>query len=131
MAPSAPSTLPPGASPSTRLPVAAVADLISVVVFVLLGRRAHDEGTVLTGTLTVAWPFLTGTALGWAGVLVRRVHPASMRAGVAIVVATVAVGMTLRHLTGGGVQASFIAVASTFLALFLLGWRALAARRRA
>lgn len=112
------------------MPVAAAADLISVVIFVLLGRRAHDEGTVLTGTLSVAWPFLTGTALGWAGVLARRGHPASLRAGLAIVVATVAVGMTLRHLTGGGVQASFIAVATTFLALFLLGWRALAARRR-
>ncbi|MBL8928916.1 MAG: DUF3054 domain-containing protein [Kineosporiaceae bacterium] len=109
--------------------MAAAADLISVVVFVLLGRRAHDEGTVLTGTLTVAWPFLTGTVLGWAVVLLRRAHPATIRSGLAILLGTVAVGMTLRHLTGGGVQASFVAVATTFLALFLLGWRALAARR--
>jgi hypothetical protein len=32
--------------------------------------------------------------------------------------------MTLRLLTGAGVQLSFIVVASCVLALFLIGWRA-------
>jgi hypothetical protein len=32
--------------------------------------------------------------------------------------------MTLRVLTGGGVQLSFIVVASCVLALFIIGWRA-------
>lgn len=109
--------------------VAATADLIGVLVFVVLGRRAHDEGSVLLGTAATAWPFLAGAATGWAALLAsRRLPPASVRGGIAIVLATVAVGMTLRHLTGGGVQASFVAVATTVLAVFLVGWRAIAGR---
>jgi len=112
------------------LGVGAAADLIAVLLFVILGRRAHDEGSVITGTAATAWPFLAGTATGWVVLLSRRVGPASVRGGIAIVLATVAVGMTLRHLTGGGVQASFVAVATTVLGVLLLGWRALAGRRR-
>jgi hypothetical protein len=105
--------------------VAATADLIAVLVFVVLGRRAHDEGPLLLGTAATAWPFLAGAATGWMALLAsRRVAPASVRGGIAIV----AVGMTLRHLTGGGVQASFVAVATTVLAVFLLGWRVIAGR---
>jgi Protein of unknown function (DUF3054) len=37
---------------------------------------------------------------------------------------TVIGGMTLRVLTGAGVQLSFVVVASIVLALFILGWRA-------
>jgi len=37
---------------------------------------------------------------------------------------TVIGGMALRVLTGAGVQLSFIIVASIFLAVFLIGWRA-------
>lgn len=120
-----------------REPLALGADLLAVLLFVVLGRRTHDEDTgvdILTGTAVTAWPFLTGTALGWAVVQLaartgRDVHPASLRGGLAVLVATVSVGMTLRRLTGGGVQASFVAVATTVLALLLLGWRAAAARR--
>ncbi len=113
------------------------ADLLAVLVFVVLGRRTHDGDTgvqVLTGSAATAWPFLAGTAVGWAVLQLagRAGHgpePTSLRGGLTVLVATVSVGMTLRRLAGGGVQASFVAVATTMLALFLLGWRALAARR--
>ena len=39
---------------------------------------------------------------------------------------TVVGGMLLRAATGGGVQLSFVLVAATVLAVFLLGWRLLA-----
>ncbi len=109
-------------------PRALAADLVAVLVFVLFGRRAHDSGSVILGTLATAWPFLTGAGVGWLVVLGRRLAPAGLPAGAVVAVATVALGMTLRHLTGGGVQPSFVLVASTFVALFLLGWRLVAAR---
>jgi hypothetical protein len=109
-----------------------VADALAVVLFVLLGRRAHDEGSVLSGTAATAWPFLTGAAAGWVLVLLARRWPVtSIRGGLVVVAATVVLGMSLRHLAGRGVQPSFVAVATTFLALFLLGWRALVSRRAA
>ncbi len=40
-------------------------DVLCVLVFCALGRRSHDEGLNITGVATTAWPFLTGTAIGW------------------------------------------------------------------
>jgi hypothetical protein len=54
--------------------------------------------------------------------------------GLTVWLCTVVVGMLLRRLTGAGVAASFVVVASTVTAVVLLGWRAaagLALRRRA
>jgi hypothetical protein len=120
------------AVPERLSPLAAGADLVAVLLFVVLGRRAHDEGSAVVGTLEVAWPFLTGTALGWAVlVLTGRPAPTSVRGGLVVLVATVVVGMALRRVTGGGVQVSFVVVATTVLALLLTGWRLLAARRAA
>lgn len=118
------------ATGTVPIPLALGADLLAVLVFVVLGRRAHDEGSLVLGTASVAWPFLTGTALGWAVVVLsRRVRPTSVRGGLAVLAATVIVGMTLRRLAGGGVQVSFVVVATTVLALLLIGWRLVAARR--
>ena len=111
-----------------------VADASAVLLFVLLGRSSHQEGSVLAGTAATAWPFLAGTAAGWLLLLAggRRpggpLPPRSVRAGAVVLGATVAVGMAVRHLAGGGTTASFVVVATVFLAVFLLGWRAVAGR---
>ena len=118
---------------STARGTAPIADVVAVLIFTLLGRRAHDRAEVLLGLLGTAWPFLTGLAVGWVALLVLRLDPLRRTAGALLAVTTVALGMTLRHLAGGGVQPSFVLVATTFLGLFLIGWRALAvlvARRR-
>jgi hypothetical protein len=110
------------------------ADLLAVLVFVLLGRRSHDEGSALAGTVATAWPFVTGAAIGELVAVVARWPPESLTAGGIVTAGTVAVGMGLRRLAGGGTPVSFVVVATTFLALFLLGWRLgarLLARRRA
>jgi hypothetical protein len=112
--------------------MAIAADIVCVVVFCTIGRRSHAEGLTVEGIAHTAWPFLSGTLLGW--LLVRGwVRPlAVVPTGLTIWVATVIVGMLLRKASSQGVAISFVIVASIVTAVFLLGWRALAGvlRRR-
>lgn len=108
-------------------------DVIAVLVFCAVGRRSHDEGLNVTGVATTAWPFLTGTVVGWLVSRGWRQPTAVVPTGVTVWLCTVAVGMVLRKVSSAGVAASFVVVASAVTALFLLGWRAAAAlilRRR-
>lgn len=104
-------------------PLAVAADVACVLVFCAVGRRSHAEGITVSGLAETAWPFVTGTAVGW--LLARGWHrPTALSpTGLIVWVATVAVGMALRKLSGQGVAVSFIVVASTVTALLLLGWR--------
>lgn len=98
-------------------------DVLCILVFAIVGRTSHGETSDLRGVLTTVWPFLVGALAGVAlGRTWRR--PASLAAGVPVWVTTVAVGMTLRVLSGGSIQASFVVVAAVALGVFLLGWRA-------
>ncbi len=107
--------------------------MVAVLLFCALGRRSHDEGITLSGLATTAWPFLSGTALGWLVSRGWRRPTALWPTGVAVWISTVLVGMLLREATSAGVATSFVLVASTVTAVFLLGWRAvteLVTRRR-
>ncbi len=99
-------------------------DVIAVLVFCAAGRRSHDEGLSIPGVATTAWPFLTGTQLGWLASRAWRRPTAVVPTGVVVWAFTVVVGMVLRKATSAGVAASFIVVASTVTAVLLLGWRA-------
>ena len=111
-----------------RPPVAALLDVALVVVFAAVGRASHAESNPVVGALATAWPFLVGTAVGWVVVRVLRGRwPVDVGPGVTVWFSTVVFGMLLRHATGAGTAASFVVVASVVLAVFLLGWRALAA----
>jgi hypothetical protein len=121
---------PPAVRPVSD-PVAAAVDVAAVLLFVVLGRRSHDEGSAVVGTLTTAWPFVAGVGLGWAvraglarGSADSGWAGTSVRTGAVVLAGAVVGGMALRRLTGGGTPTSFVLVASSFLALFLLGWRA-------
>ncbi len=94
-----------------------------MLVFCALGRRSHDEGLNLTGIATTAWPFLTGTAVGWLAARGWRRPTAVAPTGVVVWLSTVVVGMVLRKATSAGVAASFVVVATAVTALLLLGWR--------
>ena len=108
--------------------VAALADAALVLLFVVLGRGSHNEGEALSGTLTVAAPFLIALATGWLLARAWR-HPLSTRTGFVVWLVTLTVGMILRHTVfDRGTAASFIVVAGVFTALFLVGWRAVAGR---
>jgi peptidoglycan/LPS O-acetylase OafA/YrhL len=112
----------------TRPAVLALAgDIVCVVVFCALGRRSHAEGLTLAGIADTAWPFLSGTALGWLISRGWRAPTAVVPTGVIVWLATVVVGMLLRKASSQGVAISFIIVASVVTALLLLGWRGIAA----
>lgn len=105
----------------------AVADVVLVVVFAAIGRASHQEADPVTGVLTTAWPFLAGAALGWLLVRAWRAPMRPWPTGVVVWVVTVAAGMLLRAVTGAGTAVAFVVVATITLAVFLLGWRSLAA----
>lgn len=112
-----------------RRGAALATDLLLVLIFVLIGRRSHDEENQISGLLVTFWPFAVGALLGWAASLGWRRPLALWPTGVAVWVSAVAVGMLLRIASGQGVQWSFVIVATVVLGVFLLGWRALVALR--
>ena len=101
-------------------------DVACVLVFCAIGRRSHDEGLNVAGIATTAWPFLSGTAVGWLASRAWRRPAAVYPTGVVVWLCTVALGMLLRKVTAAGVAGSFVVVASTVTAVLLLGWRAIA-----
>ncbi|MFE2956272.1 DUF3054 domain-containing protein [Nocardia tengchongensis] len=112
-----------------------VVDVALVLVFCAIGRRSHDEA-IAAGLLRTFWPFGTGLLLGWvisvAVAAGREGVSAAQRfdgravwpTGVIVWLSTLVGGMALRAVSGQGVALSFVIVAATFLALFLIGWRA-------
>jgi hypothetical protein len=118
---------------SRRGPAWLSADIMGVLLFCAVGRRSHDEGVNITGIASTAWPFLSGTVVGWLASRGWRRPTAVVPTGVTVWLCTVLVGMLLRKASSAGVGASFVVVASSVTAVLLLGWRAaveLALRRR-
>lgn len=111
-----------------RTVTAVVLDLCCVLAFVVIGRASHTEGETVAGLAKTAWPFLSGLLVGWAATRGWRRPAALVRTGIGIWLATVAVGMALRVVSGQGTAFTFVLVALVFLGLFLLGWRAVAHR---
>ena len=112
-----------------RSPVWLGIDVACVLVFCALGRRSHDEGLNVAGIATTAWPFFSGTTVGWLVSAAWRRPTNVYPTGLVVWLCTVAVGMLLRKATSVGVAASFVVVASSITALLLLGWRALVQSR--
>jgi hypothetical protein len=107
--------------------LAAVLDAVLVVVFAAVGRRSHAEGLDVAGIARTAAPFLGGAAVGWVvALLTLDAGPRSLVFGVVVLAATVVVGMLLRVVLDQGTAISFVVVATTVLALLLLGWRLVA-----
>jgi Protein of unknown function (DUF3054) len=107
-----------------REPAWLATDVVAVLVFCALGRRSHDEGLSVSGVAETAWPFLSGTVVGWLVSRAWRQPTAVAPTGVIVWPCTVVVGMLLRKASSAGVAASFVVVAATVTAVLLLGWRA-------
>jgi Protein of unknown function (DUF3054) len=108
---------------TTAIAAAAVADACCVLAFVVIGRHTHGHGDSPAGIWHTAWPFLAGLAVGLAAVRAWRRPLAVRPAGLGAWLGAAWAGMVIRVLAGQGTAAAFIAVATAFLALFLLGWR--------
>lgn len=99
-------------------------DALGVLVFVLVGRKEHDESGASGGILRIAAPFLLAMFVGWGLARAWR-EPDSWRTGLITWATTLVLGMILRKLFwDGGTAASFVVVASLFLALTMFSWRA-------
>jgi hypothetical protein len=106
-----------------RLPLALGIDVFSVTLFVAVGRREHDRDSAIAGLIDTAAPFLIALALAWLALRAWR-RPADWRVGIGIWAITLVAGMLLRNLVfDDGTATSFVIVAASFLALFLVGWR--------
>jgi hypothetical protein len=110
----------------------ALADLIIVLIFVVIGRVTHDHGVYAGGVLSTAWPFVSGLAVGWLVMRATGRSGTRPRDGGIICLYTVVVGMTLRVIAGQGTAIAFILVALGFLGAFMIAWRVLVStiRRR-
>ncbi len=106
-----------------RTPIAAAVDAGIVTAFVAIGRNNHDEDPGVIGLLSTAAPFLVGLAIAWL-VACAWNDPMPIRKGLIIWPVTVAVGMIGRRLVGDGTALSFVIVATVFLGVTLVGWRA-------
>ncbi len=103
-----------------------VIDLLMLILFAAIGRRSHDEGTPLLGTLEVAAPFLIAYVVCAAATGLWRA-PYSLRRAALTWAPTVALGMVLRRtLFDRGTATSFMVVAFIATAVLLLGWRLIA-----
>ena len=104
--------------------VAAVLDIVSIIVFVAIGRNNHDEaGGAVHGTLSVAAPILIALAVGWLLARAWRA-PLAPATGIIVWLTTIIVGMPLRHWAfHRGTATAFIIVATLFTGVFLVGWR--------
>ena len=109
-----------------RVMMATDLDVLAVVVFVLAGRRTHDEGLTVAGVAGVAAPFLIALAVGWVVLRAWR-RPFDPAIGLGLAVITVALGMVLRNLAWDrGTATSFVIVAAIMVGGLLVAWRALA-----
>ena len=107
----------------------AVADLLSIVIFVAIGRKNHDEGEAATGIFRVAAPFLFAAVVGWLASQAWK-KPIELRTGAIVWLTTIILGMILRHFVfDDGTATAFIIVATVFLCTFINGWRAIARKR--
>ena len=98
-------------------------DVVCIVIFVIIGRRNHDESTDAVGTLRTAAPFLIAVLGAWVGAKAWRA-PRALATGVVLWIVTVVVGLGVRRFVfGDGTATPFVIVATLVLGLLLVGTR--------
>lgn len=105
--------------------LAALADIVAVLVFAAVGRLSHAESGDVVGLLATAAPFLVGVAASWLLRPVRRA-PATLSAGLTVWIGTLVVGLAIRTVFTRSLPLTFLLVAAVTLAALLIGWRGLA-----
>ena len=100
-----------------------ILDVVCVVIFVIVGRRNHDETTDAVGTLRTAAPFLIALLGAWVGSKAWRA-PRALSTGFVLWIVTAGVGLGIRRFVfGDGIATPFVIVATLVLGLLLVGTR--------
>jgi len=103
-----------------------VADLACVLALAAGGKSSHEAGDSDWVVLVIAWPFAMAAAFAHVGLIARgRDTRAVWPAGGTVLAVTYVLGMVLRVLAGRGIAVGFLVVAAVFLAVTMLGWRAI------
>ena len=89
---------------------AVLPDLCCVLAFVLIGRASHGEAASIAGLARTLWPFLAGLAAGLLATRAWRRPAAIVPTGIGVWLATVALGMLLRVVSGQGTTFAFTLV---------------------
>ena len=111
-----------------RVTLAVAVDVAMIILFAALGRRTHDEGSAVGGTLTVAAPFVIGYVIAAAALRLRRA-PLSVRRAAPVWAVGIALGMVLRGTVfDRGLAPAFVVVAFVTTGALILGWRLVLAR---
>jgi hypothetical protein len=110
-------------------------DVAWIVLFAIIGRQSHGEGSPLLGVIGVAWPFLVGYIVGAFALRLARA-PRSITRIIPVWLVTIVIGMAIRTIQKGRApDSAFIIVATIALAVGFVGWRlvvaAICRRRRA
>jgi len=106
--------------------VAPTLDLLSIVVFILIGRDTHHVSWNLEWFFVVWWPLTLAWVVGsTATLLYLRADRTWLRLAGTLVV-TVLLGGLLRTFTGRVAYSIFTVVSLAFLTLFTFGWRLVA-----
>ena len=108
---------------SRQITLALTLDIFSVLLFVAVGQRNHNESAGISGVIEVALPFLIALVCSW---VVSRAwqKPNATKNGVVIWLITVVLGLVLRNLIfDRGTAAPFVIVATVVLGVLLVGRR--------
>jgi hypothetical protein len=111
-----------------RITLAVVVDTALIILFAALGRRTHDAGSAVGGTLGVAAPFLIGYVIAAAALRLGQA-PLSVRRAAPVWAAGIALGLVLRGTVfDRGLAPAFVVVAFLTTGALMLGWRLVLAR---
>ena len=106
-----------------RIALALALDIFSVLLFVAVGRRNHNESAGISGVIEVALPFLIALVCSWV-VSQAWQKPDATKNGVVIWLVTVVLGLLLRNLIfDRGTATPFVIVATVVLGVLLVGRR--------
>lgn len=98
-------------------------DVAWIVLFAIIGRQSHGEGSPLLGVIGVAWPFLVGYIVGAFALRLART-PRSVTRIIPVWLLTIVIGMAIRTIQKGRApESAFIIVATIALAVGFIGWR--------
>lgn len=102
--------------------MAAVADMLAVLVFAAVGRGSHAEALGIAGLSETATPFLAGLLVSWLAGRAWRA-PTRMRTGAVVWVGTTVVGLVVRAALTHRLPPTFVVITAVSLAVLLFGWR--------